>query len=67
MQVYAGFPQLVFTRSLMSEKALGSGASCKEKREKKAGALRATMQSTYLPLPALLLRRKKLWEAAVEM
>ena len=34
MQVYAGFPQLLFTRSLIYEKALRSGAFCEEKREK---------------------------------
>lgn len=60
MQVYAGFPQLLFTRSLTDEKALGTGAFCEETREKETGVLRAPMPPTYLPLPALLLLRSKL-------
>lgn len=57
MQVYSGFPQLLFTRSFTDEKALGSGAFCEEQREKETGVLRATVRPTYNPLPARITHR----------
>lgn len=58
MQVYFGFPQLLLTRNLTYEKALGS--ACEEKRQKETEASRARVQSMDLPLPARLLRRNQL-------
>lgn len=57
MQVYHGFPQLLFTRSLTCEKALGSSMFCEEG---KRGALKAAGKSACLLLSALLLLRNKL-------
>lgn len=56
MQVYHGFPQLLFTRSLTCENALGSSMFCEEG---KGRALKATVKSTCLTLLALLLLRNK--------
>lgn len=54
------FPQLLFTVSLMCEKALC--VFCEES-DKETEALSVTVPLTFLPLPALLLLRNKLPKA----